>query len=161
MALSKISEEVRRLSPVTASSSEHDKVVSLFKALSGEQAVEPQERSYKLIGPSEEAIELPESVLALFQHMIEILVRGDAVTLAPVHKELTTQQAADILNVSRQYLVRLLDEGKIPHTKTGTHRRVRLDDVVAFKQQRDEERLDTLDELTRLSQLYGGYEELS
>ena len=57
--------------------------------------------------------------------------------------------------------MRLLDEGKIPHTKTGTHRRVRLDDVVAFKKQRDEGRLDTLDELTRLSQLYGGYEELS
>ena len=161
MALSKISEEVRRPSPVTASSSEHEKVVRLFRALSDVQDVEHQERSYKLIKPNGEAIELPESVLALFQHMIEILVRGDAVTLAPVHEELTTQQAADILNVSRQYLVRLLDEGKIPYTKTGTHRRVRLDDVVAFKKQRDEERLDTLDELTRLSQLYGGYEEFS
>ena len=136
MALSKISEEVRRPSPVTASSSEHEKVVRLFRALSDVQDVEHQERSYKLIKPNGEAIELPESVLALFQHMIEILVRGDAVTLAPVHKELTTQQAADILNVSRQYLVRLLDEGKIPYTKTGTHRRVRLDDVVAFKKQR-------------------------
>ena len=161
MALSSKREDVRRPSPITASRSEHDKVVSLFRALNDPRTDEHDARSYRLIGPHGEAVELPESVLALFQHMIEILVRGDAVTLAPVHKELTTQQAADILNVSRQYLVRLLDEGKIPHTKTGTHRRVRLDDVVAFKQQRDEERLETLDELTRLSQLYGGYDELS
>jgi excisionase family DNA binding protein len=90
----------------------------------------------------------------------EVLARGDAITLIPVHQELTTQQAADLLNISRQYLVRLLEEGKIPYTRTGKHRRLRIDDVVAYKQARDRERGESLDELARLSNELGGYEEL-
>lgn len=146
--------------PITASSEERGQVVELFRALGADTPDRKREPGYKLVAPDGEEIELPGSVLELLQCMIEIMARGDAVTLAPVHKELTTQQAADILNVSRQYLVRLLDEGKLPHTKTGTHRRVRLDDLMVFKAARDRERLESLDELTKLSQLYGGYNEL-
>jgi excisionase family DNA binding protein len=62
--------------------------------------------------------------------------------------------------MSRQYLVRLLDDGEIPFTRTGTHRRIRFSDVVEYKQKSDRERLDSLDELARLSQEYGGYDEL-
>ena len=80
--------------------------------------------------------------------------------MVPVHQELTTQQAADLLNISRQYLVRLLEEGKIPYTRTGKHRRLRIDDVVAYKQARDRERSESLDELARLSDELGGYDEL-
>ena len=71
-----------------------------------------------------------------------------------------TQQAADLLNISRQYLVRLLEEGRIPYTRTGKHRRLRIDDVVAYKQARDHERSESLDELARLSDELGGYDEL-
>jgi excisionase family DNA binding protein len=72
-------------------------------------------------------------------------------------KEITTQHAADLLNVSRQDLVRLLDEGKIPFTKTGKHRRVRIEDLLRFKGMRDEERKAALDELTGLSEDFDGY----
>jgi excisionase family DNA binding protein len=78
----------------------------------------------------------------------------------PVGKEMTTQQAADLLNVSRQYLVRLLDEGRLPHTKIGRHRRVRIEDVLSFKDQRDRERKASLDALSQVSEEFGGYREL-
>lgn len=76
-----------------------------------------------------------------------------------VRDELTTQEAADLLNVSSQYLVRLLDEGKIAYTRTGTHRRVRIDNVLDYKRQRDRELDKSLDELTRLTEEFGGYDE--
>ena len=74
-------------------------------------------------------------------------------------KELTTQEAADLLHVSRPHLVKLLDEGTIDHYKVGTHRRVRIEDVLAYRERRATVRREKLDELTRLSEeLEGGYQ---
>jgi len=72
---------------------------------------------------------------------------------------MTTQQAADLLKLSRQYLVRLLDQGKIPFHKTGKHRRVQIEDILDFKEKRDLDREAQLDALTELSQELVGYEE--
>jgi len=69
-------------------------------------------------------------------------------------------KAADLLNVSRQYLVRLLDQGRIPFTKTGKHRRLKIEDMLAFKEERDRERKAGLDELARMSEEFGGNDEL-
>jgi len=90
--------------------------------------------------------------------MAEVLARGDALTIVPVGAKMTTQQAADLLNVSRQYLVRLLDRGDLPHDRTGKHRRLKIEDVLAYKQKRDRERDDKLDELARLTDELGGYD---
>lgn len=112
----------------------------------------------RLVGPKGEEVALPDAVFYVLERVAEVLARGDSVTIVPVGKELTTQQAADLINVSRQYLVRLLDEGRIAHTKTGKHRRLRIEDVLAFKEQRDGERKDALRDLSQLTEEFGGYE---
>jgi excisionase family DNA binding protein len=104
-----------------------------------------------------EEIELPASLARLLADVVELLRRGDGVTVVPYQRELTTQQAADLLNVSRPYLIRLLDADCIPYRRLGTHRRLRLGDVVAYKARRDAERRVALDELTALSQEAGLY----
>ena len=85
-------------------------------------------------------VEVPASVSQLLTHLVHELASGNAVTIAPTRTELTTQQAADLLNVSRPYLVRLLEAKEIPSGKVGTHRRVLLTDVLDYKQHRDERR---------------------
>lgn len=111
-----------------------------------------------MICPTGEIHELPESAQRLLRSLIHSLAEGDAVSLVPVHSELTTQQAADLLNVSRPYLIKLLEQGEIPYTKTGTHRRIRFEDLVEYKLRRDDEREDALAELIRQSQELGLYE---
>lgn len=113
-----------------------------------------------LVGPGGARVDVPETVFHLMRQVVEVLSRGDAVTVLPIHKELTTQQAANLLNVSRQYLVRLLDEKAIPFHKTGSHRRIKVQDVLAYKKQRDATREKKLAALTRMSEEVRGYGEL-
>ena len=110
------------------------------------------------MGPKGESIALPASVFYVLERVAEVLARGDSITVVPVGRELTTQQAADLLNVSRQYLVRLLDEGRIPFRKTGKHRRLRIDEVLEYKDRRDKDRRAGLRELSRMTQEFGGYD---
>ena len=112
----------------------------------------------QLSGPDGEEVALPASLARALRHLVGHLARGQAVTLVPLDRELTSQQAADLLNVSRPYLVRLLERGDIPFTRVGRHRRVRLDDVLVYRERRDTERLDALKDLTRLSQELGLYD---
>src|SRR6202158_4015371 len=103
-------------------------------------------------GEEPETVAVPASALRLFLHLLTEMSQGNAVTLIPTHAQLTTQQAADLLNVSRPYLVKLLDERKIPFRTVGKYRRVRFDDVMAYKRKDDEARAKILDQVTAEAQ---------
>lgn len=92
-------------------------------------------------------ITLAPGLSALLLELLRYIGNGDAVTLVPIHEMLTTQQAADILNVSRPYLVGLLERNVIQHEKVGRHRRIKALDVFEYKKTRDEERSRALDEM--------------
>lgn len=101
---------------------------------------------------------LPRHALALLRDVLTEMADGNAVTIVPTHAELTTQQAADILNVSRPHLVKLLEEGKIPFSRTGSHRRIRFQDLMTYKNVRDHRSQEVLEELTKQAQELGmGY----
>lgn len=99
-----------------------------------------------------EALTLPRTAFELLIQILGHMANGNTVTLLPLHAELTTQQAADLLNVSRPFVVSLLEERKLPYRKVGTHRRIRMADLIAYKSREDEERRKVLAELTAEAQ---------
>ena len=92
-------------------------------------------------------VEIPEEIHRVLRQVIESMQRGLAVSILPQSKTLTTQQAADLLGISRPTLVKLLDEQKLPFERVGTHRRVLLVDVMAFRDRRRQEQYDALEEM--------------
>ena len=105
------------------------------------------------------AVELPSSAVALLQQALELLEAGKGAALIPIHAELTTRQAADLLNVSRTFLIKLLDEGSIAYHKVGRHRRIRREDVLRYRSDLRGKRREVLDQLAAESQQYGiGYD---
>ena len=102
-------------------------------------------------GESDDLV-LPGHVLQILLDVLSEMSKGNAISLIPHHQEVSTQEAANLLNVSRPFLVSLLEKGEIPFRKVGTHRRVLLKDVLAYKEQTDRLRTQALDDLAALSQ---------
>lgn len=104
-------------------------------------------------------MELPTSALRLLADILAQFAEGNAVKVVPVHAELTTQEAADMLNVSRPHLVKLLEEGALPFHKAGKHRRVHLSDLLKFKTRREQASEEAMTALAKQAQeLSLGYE---
>jgi excisionase family DNA binding protein len=129
------------------------RLVNLLGARKGSVSLHVETESGK-----EETVAVPRPVLDVLTVILGEMAKGNAVTCLSIHAELTTQQAADLLNVSRPYLIELLEKGTIPFRKVGTHRRVLLYDLTAYKKKVDQQRLKQLEELSALDQDLGfGY----
>lgn len=106
-------------------------------------------------GRSDVEISVPVMALRLFVEVLSEMSKGNAITILPLHAELTTQEAAEFLNVSRPFLIQLLDDQKVPFRKVGKHRRVLVEDLLRFKENLDAERRKVLDKIAQESQKLG------
>lgn len=139
--------------PIIATEAEQETLATIQRLL-----VVRHPNSPRLVGPDGSETPLPESLSAVLLRAVHELGRGNGVAIVPVGRELTTQQAAGLLNVSRPYLISLLESGQIPFHKVGTHRRVRLEDLLAYRRGRDDARRAALTRLSRDAQDLGLYE---
>jgi excisionase family DNA binding protein len=117
-----------------------------------------QEGGTKLVAPDGRQIEIPEPVHDLLLAILKNLQAGRAISIVPEHQQLTTQRAADILGVSRPFLVRLLENGDIPFHMVGSHRRIYLRDLLEYKRQRDQARHEAINNMARAEMEAGTYD---
>ena len=122
------------------------------------QVLEREKIPTKLVTEEGEEVTIPEEVYQLLRYSVAKMSSGFGVQLLSQSEQLTTQEAADLLNVSRPYLIKLLEEGEIPYTKVGTHRRVNLEDLLKYQEKRDHQRRQILDELIVMTSEAGLYQ---
>ena len=112
----------------------------------------PQGRFALVDRETNKTTEIDETFYRLIQQLLVNLAQNRAVSIIPIAHELTTHQAAEVLNVSRPFLVGLLDKGAIPHRKVGTHRRIRLEDLLDYQEKTRVDGEEALEELAKLTQ---------
>jgi excisionase family DNA binding protein len=110
--------------------------------------------------PGRTGVELPESVIEILRQAVGYMLQGKGVTLTPVHRNLTTQEAADLLGVSRPFLVELLAKKEIPFHLVGTHRRIYLEDLLRFRERRDKGRKEIINQMAREAMENGDYDQV-
>ncbi|MEA2574268.1 MAG: hypothetical protein QOH93_1566 [Chloroflexia bacterium] len=141
--------------PVTAREDERSELQEIQRLLNSAE----KPTLAKLVGSHGEELLLPQSLFDLLRQAASDLAQGQVVTLVASDRELTTQQAADLMNVSRPYLIKLLEGGEIPFIRTGTHRRILFADLMDYKARRNAARRKGLASLTQMSQQLGLYDE--
>ena len=143
--------------PAIPSNAASKEALTALRALRGFPARKsPRSIEVKLNGTV--SVSVPKGAFDLFLEVLGQIANGNAVTIVPVHAELTTQQAAEMLNVSRPFVVKLIDEGELPCRLVGTHRRIKMADVVKYKKRDLAKRTKALNELANESQKHGlGY----
>lgn len=120
--------------------------------------IEERRQTARLVGPDGEEIPLPGSAFHALKRVVDAMSRGQSIALVPQGKELTTKQAADLLHVSRTFLSRSLLGTEIPFEMVGSHRRVKLEDVLAYRERRAKDRRALLEEMAAQAQeVEGGY----
>jgi excisionase family DNA binding protein len=132
-----------------ATSKEQQEIIDIYAKL--------RESEAKLIGADGKTEILPNNLYSFLLRLLADLRAGNSVTILQSRHELTTAEASKILGMSRQFLVQLLDKGEIPFHKVGTHRRLYVRDVLAYKARRDTSRRKTLDDLAKREFAEGNY----
>ena len=127
------------LAPSTHSVSDAQQVGRIYDMITADEALNPVPRYY-LVGPAKDhPVELPEEVYQVLRHVVDAMQKGLSVTISPTSQTLTTQQAADLLGISRPTLIKVLDNHKLPYTRAGSHRRIALTDVLDYREKRRHE----------------------
>lgn len=129
--------------PILAETEEAEDVIEIARYLNRPN----RDRASFLVGSDGSRVKIPDSLHAVLAQAAQALANDEAVSIVPVHHELTTQQAADLLMVSRPHLIKMLENGDIPYHKIGTHRRIRFDDLMRYRAKRHRRRLEMLQEL--------------
>jgi excisionase family DNA binding protein len=147
---------LRKLDPVPAMPSDKDIQLAResSRVLAGIPAKKTNTFEVEIIGEKKRTtIKIPPSVIQMLLTILTQMAAGNAVTIIPIHTELTTQEAAELLNVSRPFLVQLLEEGKIPYRKVGTRRKILFQDLMEYKKIDNAERSKILDKLAEQAQI--------
>lgn len=111
----------------------------------------------KMIDIDGEQVVIPSSVYQVWRQVVHAMALGQKISIVSQQQEMTTQEAADFLNVSRPYLIKLLEQGEIPYIKVGSHRRVNLLDLSKYKEERDNKRREGMKEFSQFLQKEGFY----
>ena len=116
--------------------------------------------SVNMVGAKGRRVALPDLVVNLLDEILKNMQAGKAVSIVPEHQQLTTQRAANLLGVSRPFMVRLLEEGRLPFHMVGSHRRIYLKDLLAYKKRRDEARHGAINRMARTEMEAGTYDKV-
>ncbi|GDX40048.1 excisionase [Armatimonadota bacterium] len=142
------------LENATALSESDRRIASEASSYLEQLALQPHDVRVQFVeeAAASQIVSLPASAVLLLSEILKEMAKGNAVAITPVQAVLTTQEAADILNVSRPFLIGLLDAGKIPYQRLGTHRRILARDLMAFKAKTDTAREEAFRALTEEAQ---------
>jgi excisionase family DNA binding protein len=140
--------------------SENDTKISIESSRILSTYLSPDVHQIKVVEASgqEHKATIPSAAYRLLVDVLNQMAQGNSVSLVPIHAELTTQEAADLLNVSRPFLIKQIDQGAIPHHKVGNHRRIKFNDLMLYKERIDQEASDALDEIVAISEELGLYD---
>jgi excisionase family DNA binding protein len=138
--------------PISVPQAQEGQIRDLRRMIQGGEA--------KLIGPDGRQLAIPEPVHDLLLLILKNLQAGKAISIVPEHQQLTTQRAANILGVSRPFLVKLLENGDIPFHMVGSHRRIYLRDLLDYKRRRDAARHEAINNMARAEMEAGTYDKV-
>ncbi len=137
----------KTLAPSTHFTDDEQQLGRIYDMLP-EANLNPRPRYYLLGGVDDDPVELPKEVYDVLLRVVDAMRRGLSVTVSPTSQVLTTQQAADLLGISRPTLIKALDEGQLPYTRSGTHRRITLADVLEYRERRRQAQYAAIDALS-------------
>jgi excisionase family DNA binding protein len=142
------------LDPITIPPSQQEQVQELQKLMQREG------KAFLVGNGGEPALELPDVVYSLLLRILQSMQQGNAISIVPFMQDLTTQDAANFLGVSRPFFVKLLEKGKLRHHMTGSHRRVYLKDLMEYRQHRDQEKMDAINRIAQFEEDAGLYDKV-